>query len=89
MGDGRQFKRPSSTLVERDGQQRLGPIQSLHLLPIPSAEEIAPFAVFLASDESKAVTGGIFPVDAGFIAFKSKVDTMAAMHTGEERAPTA
>jgi NAD(P)-dependent dehydrogenase (short-subunit alcohol dehydrogenase family) len=62
-------------------------IQSLHLLPIPSAEEIAPFAVFLASDESKAVTGGIFPVDAGFMAFKSKVDTMGAMHTGEGRAP--
>jgi NAD(P)-dependent dehydrogenase (short-subunit alcohol dehydrogenase family) len=62
-------------------------IQSLHLLPIPTAEDIAPFAVFLASDESRAVTGGIFPVDAGFIAFKSKVDTMAAMHTGEEHAP--
>jgi NAD(P)-dependent dehydrogenase (short-subunit alcohol dehydrogenase family) len=62
-------------------------IQSLHLLPIPTAEEIAPFAVFLASDESRAVTGGIFPVDAGFVAFKSKVDTMGAMHAGEGRAP--
>lgn len=62
-------------------------IQSLHLLPIPTAEEIAPFAVFLASDESRSVTGGIFPVDSGFMAFKSKVDTMGAMHTGQGREP--
>jgi NAD(P)-dependent dehydrogenase (short-subunit alcohol dehydrogenase family) len=54
-------------------------IQSLHLLPIPEPEDIAPFAVFLASDESRAVTGGVFPVDAGYMAFKANVDVMGAM----------
>ena len=57
-------------------------IESLHLLPIPEAEDIAPFVVFLASDESRAMTGGIFPVDAGYMAFKAKVDTMSAMQAG-------
>jgi NAD(P)-dependent dehydrogenase (short-subunit alcohol dehydrogenase family) len=54
-------------------------IQSLHLLPIPESEDIAPFAVFLASDESRTVTGGVFPVDAGYMAFKANVDVMGAM----------
>ena len=54
-------------------------IESLHLLPIPEPEDVAPFAVFLASDESRPVTGGIFPVDAGYMAFKAKVDTMGAV----------
>jgi NAD(P)-dependent dehydrogenase (short-subunit alcohol dehydrogenase family) len=58
-------------------------IESLHLLPIPEPEDIAPFAVFLASDESRSVTGGIFPVDAGFMAFKGG-NTMAAMHSGQQ-----
>jgi NAD(P)-dependent dehydrogenase (short-subunit alcohol dehydrogenase family) len=57
-------------------------IQSLHLLPIPEPEDIAPFAVFLASDEARTVTGGIFPVDAGYMAFKANVDTMGAMQSG-------
>jgi NAD(P)-dependent dehydrogenase (short-subunit alcohol dehydrogenase family) len=57
-------------------------IQSLHLLPIPEPEDIAPFAVFLASDESRSVTGGIFPVDSGYMAFKAHVDTMGAMQRG-------
>jgi NAD(P)-dependent dehydrogenase (short-subunit alcohol dehydrogenase family) len=58
-------------------------IESLHLLPIPDPEDIAPFAVFLASDESRSVTGGIFPVDSGYMAFKAKVDTMGAMQSGQ------
>jgi NAD(P)-dependent dehydrogenase (short-subunit alcohol dehydrogenase family) len=57
-------------------------IQSLHLLPIPEPEQIAPFVVFLVSDESSAVTGGVFPVDAGYMAFKANVDVMAAMQAG-------
>ena len=61
-------------------------IESLHLLPIPEPEDIAPFAVFLASEESRSVTGGIFPVDSGYMAFKAKVDTMAAMHRGRSDA---
>ncbi len=55
-------------------------IQSLHLLPIPTPEEVVPFVVFLASDEASAMTGGVHPVDAGYMAFKvSDVDAMAAM----------
>jgi NAD(P)-dependent dehydrogenase (short-subunit alcohol dehydrogenase family) len=57
-------------------------IQSLHVLPIPSPEQIAPFVVFLASDESSAVTGTVFPVDAGYMAFKAQVDVMGAMQAG-------
>ncbi|HEY1480307.1 MAG TPA: SDR family oxidoreductase [Gaiellales bacterium] len=58
-------------------------IESLHLLPLPEPEDIAPFAVFLASDESRSVTGGIFPVDSGYMAFKAHVDTMGAMQSGQ------
>ncbi|MBX6323855.1 MAG: SDR family oxidoreductase [Rhodospirillaceae bacterium] len=49
-------------------------IEELHLLPIPEAEDVAEFAVFLASDRARTVTGGVFPVDAGYLAFKGKVD---------------
>jgi NAD(P)-dependent dehydrogenase (short-subunit alcohol dehydrogenase family) len=55
-------------------------IQKLHLLPIPTPEETVPLVVFLASDEASALTGGIYPVDAGYTAFKvTDVDTMEAM----------
>ena len=44
-----------------------------------------PFVVFLASDEASAMTGGIFPVDAGYMAFKANtVDVMGAMHVGKD-----
>lgn len=60
-------------------------IQSLHLLPIPSPEDVVPFVVFLASDESRAMTGGIHPVDAGYMAFKAtSVDVMDAMRHGKD-----
>ena len=58
-------------------------IEMLHLLPLPTPEDIAPFAVFLASDESKSVTGCTFPVDAGYMAFKAHVDVMGAMQAGQ------
>jgi enoyl-[acyl-carrier-protein] reductase (NADH) len=35
--------------------------------------------LYLASDESSAVTGGIFPIDAGYTAFKAKLDVMGIM----------
>jgi len=61
-------------------------IQSLHLLPIPSPEEVVPFVVFLASDEASTMTGGVFPVDAGYMAFKANtVDVMSAMQKGQDR----
>ncbi len=50
----------------------------LHLLPVPPPEQIVPFMLYLASDESTAVTGGIFPIDSGYMAFKANVDLMGA-----------
>jgi enoyl-[acyl-carrier-protein] reductase (NADH) len=43
-------------------------------------DDIADFATFLASDKARKVTGGIFPIDAGYTAFKglmSLKDTIA------------
>jgi NAD(P)-dependent dehydrogenase (short-subunit alcohol dehydrogenase family) len=57
-------------------------IESLHILGIPTPEQIAPFVVYLASDESAAVTGTVFPVDAGYMAFKGRVDVMGTMQAG-------
>jgi NAD(P)-dependent dehydrogenase (short-subunit alcohol dehydrogenase family) len=51
-------------------------MSSLHLLPVAEPEQIAPFVVYLASDESAVVTGGIFPIDSGYMAFKANVDIM-------------
>jgi NAD(P)-dependent dehydrogenase (short-subunit alcohol dehydrogenase family) len=65
-----------------DDERALSTIQSLHILPIPTPEQIAPFVVYLASDESAAVTGTVFPVDAGYTAFKAQVDVMGTMQAG-------
>jgi len=65
-----------------DDEQALSIIQSLHILPVPTPEQIAPFVVYLASDESIAVTGTVFPVDAGYMAFKAQVDVMGTMQSG-------
>src|SRR5262249_17480044 len=51
-------------------------MKALHLLPVPAPEQIAPFVLYLASDESSPVTGGIFPIDCGYMAFKANVDLM-------------
>ncbi len=55
-------------------------MSSLHLLPIARPEQIAPFALYLASDESAAVTGGVFPIDSGYMAFKANVDLMGMVN---------
>jgi NAD(P)-dependent dehydrogenase (short-subunit alcohol dehydrogenase family) len=53
-------------------------IESLHLLPIPGPEAIAPLAVFLASAAASCITGSIHQVDAGYLACKSnQVEVMA------------
>jgi NAD(P)-dependent dehydrogenase (short-subunit alcohol dehydrogenase family) len=44
--------------------------EELHLMGILQPEDIAEFAVFLASDRARKVTGGVFPVDSGYTAFK-------------------
>ena len=37
--------------------------------------------VYLASDEAAVVTGGIYPIDSGYMAFKAQIDVMGAMQT--------
>ena len=54
-------------------------VDQLHILPVPGPEAIAPFIVYLASDESAYVTGGIYPIDSGYMAFKAKLDVMGLM----------
>jgi NAD(P)-dependent dehydrogenase (short-subunit alcohol dehydrogenase family) len=65
-----------------DDEKALATIRSLHILPVPTPEQIAPFVVYLASDESVAVTGTVFPIDAGYMAFKAQVDVMGTMQAG-------
>jgi NAD(P)-dependent dehydrogenase (short-subunit alcohol dehydrogenase family) len=49
-------------------------IERMHLMGIMRPEDIASFAVFLASDEARRITGGIHTADSGYMAFKSHVD---------------
>lgn len=65
-----------------DDDKAFSTIQSLHILPVPTPEQIAPFVVYLASDESAAVTGAVFPIDAGYLAFKAQVDVMSTVQAG-------
>jgi len=69
-------------MVWLDDEQARSTIGSLHILPIPTPEQIAPFVVYLASDESAAVTGTVFPIDAGYMAFKAQLDVMGTMQAG-------
>ncbi|MDQ3894708.1 MAG: SDR family oxidoreductase [Actinomycetota bacterium] len=48
-------------------------IEALHLTRIGEPEDIARFALYLASDESEYVTGGWHMIDGGFTAFKTPV----------------
>jgi NAD(P)-dependent dehydrogenase (short-subunit alcohol dehydrogenase family) len=65
---------PQQAWLEKSGAEES--MKSLHLLPIATPEQVAPFVVYLASDESAVVTGGIFPIDSGYMAFKANVDVM-------------
>jgi NAD(P)-dependent dehydrogenase (short-subunit alcohol dehydrogenase family) len=76
------FVSTESQRVWLDDAQALSTIAGLHILPIPTPEQIAPFVVYLASDESAAVTGTVFPIDAGYMAFKAQVDVMGTMQAG-------
>jgi NAD(P)-dependent dehydrogenase (short-subunit alcohol dehydrogenase family) len=69
-------------MVWLDDSNARATIENLHILPIPTPEQIAPFVVYLASDESAAVTGTVFPLDAGYMAFKARVDVMGTMQGG-------
>lgn len=57
-------------------------IESLHLTRVGLPEDIAKFALYLASDDAEYVTGGIFAIDGGFTAFKTKVVSYAAEGQG-------
>ncbi len=76
------FVSSESQNVWLDDAQARATIESLHILPIPTPEQIAPFVVYLASDESAAVTGTVVPIDAGYMAFKAHVDVMGTMQAG-------
>ena len=76
------FVSTESQRVWLDDPQARATIESLHILPIPTPEQIAPFVVYLASDESAAVTGTVVPIDAGYMAFKADVDVMGTMQSG-------
>jgi NAD(P)-dependent dehydrogenase (short-subunit alcohol dehydrogenase family) len=54
-------------------------IEDLHLMGILQPEEIADFAVYLASDKAKRMTGGIHVVDSGYTAFKGRMDIKATV----------
>ncbi|MGH9325284.1 MAG: SDR family NAD(P)-dependent oxidoreductase [Terriglobia bacterium] len=70
---------PQLRWLEKPGAQEV--IASLHLLPIATPEQIAPLVIYLASDESAVVTGGIFPIDSGYMAFKADLDVMGTINT--------
>jgi NAD(P)-dependent dehydrogenase (short-subunit alcohol dehydrogenase family) len=76
------FVSTESQQVWLDDPEALSTIEALHILPIPTPEQIAPFVVYLASDESAAVTGTVFPIDSGYMAFKAQVDVMGTMQAG-------
>jgi NAD(P)-dependent dehydrogenase (short-subunit alcohol dehydrogenase family) len=61
---------PSATMTDRvralvAGNASLSKLADSHLLGLIEPEDIANMAVFLASDESRMVTGQVYPVDSG------------------------
>lgn len=65
--------------------ERAAVLEPLHLLPVATPEQIAPFVVYLASDEASVATGGVYPIDSGYMAFKADVDVMGAMQKPTEQ----
>lgn len=63
---------PQLEWLRKDGAEQM--MRMLHLLPIAKPQDIASFALYLASDESSIMTGGIYPVDSGYSAFKANLD---------------
>jgi NAD(P)-dependent dehydrogenase (short-subunit alcohol dehydrogenase family) len=61
---------PSATMTERvralvAGNPSLSKLADSHLVGLIEPEDIANMAVFLASDESRMITGQVYPVDSG------------------------
>lgn len=53
-------------------------IEGLHLTRVGVPEDIAKFALYLASDDAEYVTGSIFSIDGGFTAFKTHTTDYSA-----------
>ena len=61
---------PSATMTERvrklvAGNAALGKLADAHLLGLIEPQDIASMALFLASDDSRMITGQVYPVDSG------------------------
>lgn len=61
---------PSATMTERvrrlvAGNVALGKLADAHLLGLIEPQDIASMALFLASDDSRMITGQVYPVDSG------------------------
>jgi NAD(P)-dependent dehydrogenase (short-subunit alcohol dehydrogenase family) len=61
---------PSATMTDRvrkllAGNPALDKLANAHLLGLIEATDIANMALFLASDESRVITGQVYPVDSG------------------------
>ena len=65
--------------VTLDNDESRAAVEALHLLPVPTPEQVAPLVVYLASDESAAMTGAVLPIDSGYMAFKANLDIVGAM----------
>jgi NAD(P)-dependent dehydrogenase (short-subunit alcohol dehydrogenase family) len=68
---------PQRAWLENDASRAA--VEALHLLPVPTPEQVAPLVVYLASDESEAMTGAVLPIDSGYMAFKANLDIVGAM----------
>jgi NAD(P)-dependent dehydrogenase (short-subunit alcohol dehydrogenase family) len=62
-----------------ENEESRAAVDALHLLPVPTPEQVAPLVVYLASDESEAMTGAVLPIDSGYMAFKANLDIVGAM----------
>ena len=72
----------SNTAYSRGGAHIRLSVRSLaRYLPITAPEDIAEFAVFLASDRARYMTGGVHVVDSGYTCFKGGMDTRAVVAT--------